>query len=84
MWSQKIHATPIEDMSDVIGTTFAWLDSSSTATRRASYPWLIGKSVIKSTDMTCHLQSGIQLGMSFPTGKAGNVLFQLQLSQALI
>ena len=58
-----------------VGIICARFESQSTMTRRALYPWLIGNSMIRSTDMTCHLWSGIRLGRSLPIGEAGKVFF---------
>ena len=64
-------AIPTELISEVVGIICAHLESQSTMTRRALFLWLMDNSMIRSTDMTCHLLSGMRLGRSLPIGEAG-------------
>src|SRR5258708_27112908 len=76
--SRKTHATPSKSKDVTVGMAWICLESQSTTTRIASYPLDSGSPPMMSTDMTCHLQSGTLLGISFPTFHVGNGFNQLQ------
>jgi len=82
-WSLNIWATPATVTLDIVGTTWAHLDSQSTTTMMVSYPWLHGNSMIRLTKIIFHPWSRTWLGMSFLTGGAGKVFIWLHRSQPL-
>src|SRR5882724_3962080 len=60
--------------SNVIGMMWAHLERQSTTTMMASYPWLCGSSMMRSTEMICQQWSGTLLGISHPVRGVGRSL----------
>ena len=73
-------ASPSDDNSALHGMKCDLFECRQQTTSIESCPWLIGNPVIRSADTCFHGSSAIGLGISFPSGAAGNVLVRLQWS----
>src|SRR5258705_11069616 len=83
MCSRKSRATPAESKEVTVGMVWTCLDRQSTTTRMALYPFKSRSSPIMSMEITCQHQSGILLGISFPTFCVGKVFVRLHASHPM-
>src|ERR1700756_1717388 len=80
MLSRNNVARPWALVASVVGIRCTCLVSRSHTTNKASFPCASGSLVIKSAEICSHGRLGIELGINFPAGGCGIILFLWHLS----